>query len=122
MSTRWNDLEPHVSSYRATPYTDLEVDNHSDCARIWATIVEVRDEIREQTDDEYASVYKEQDDSFTIQMEEEQEKYHLLEKEYEDHIKRIRNKLNKVYNILYGDEWDEELEKMLNDLEDKIMR
>jgi len=53
---------PPCSAYGAEPWSVEEVDAHPDRDRLWATIVRVRDEMREEVDgaeEELAAVYDE---------------------------------------------------------------
>lgn len=57
MASRWLDptLSPHVDAYgpNARPYAITEVDEHVDSARIWATILEARQEVDAEVEEAF---------------------------------------------------------------------
>jgi len=42
--TDWYTVLPDFSCIAAKPFTPEEIDSHPDCARIWATIMVIRDQ------------------------------------------------------------------------------
>lgn len=65
MGSRWLDpnLSPTVDAYSAKPYEIIEIDEHVDGPRIWATLLQAREEVEKQIDEAYergmAEGYKE---------------------------------------------------------------
>ena len=52
MDSHWLDTNqaPTADAYGATPYEASEIDQHVDGARIWATILQIREEVEAKTD------------------------------------------------------------------------
>lgn len=55
MGSRWLDpnLSPTVDAYGAKPYDVSEIDEHVDGPRIWATLLQAREEVETETDEAY---------------------------------------------------------------------
>jgi flagellar biosynthesis/type III secretory pathway protein FliH len=56
MDSHWLDTNqaPTADAYGATPYDASEIDQHVDGARIWATILQIREEVEAKTDKAFA--------------------------------------------------------------------
>lgn len=43
-------VQPHYTALNAEPFTAVEIDEHMDCARIWATVEAIRGEMNTAVD------------------------------------------------------------------------
>lgn len=61
-------ITPHYTSLLAEPLTAAEIDEHVDCARIWATLVAMREEANE-----YIAESQEDADAYEKELEQAQQ-------------------------------------------------